>query len=159
MHRATHATASASRRAARSENEAVLVLGTGNPFTRFLLQCHVEHIEQLVRVLSRPKPIRKAAEVPLINVVEDGHRSLRNDLSSSSAMPNGRCLPAGFRNLNSTLVLCPGACDRECGCADRPSDLPTPSRINELFSRKSKQTRRDGMLQSGMDSAEAPVGK
>jgi hypothetical protein len=40
---------------------------------------HTQRIQRLVRATTGPEPIRKAFEVHLINLVENGHHGLLND--------------------------------------------------------------------------------
>jgi hypothetical protein len=57
---------------------------------------HSQRVERLMWAATRPEPIREALEIDLIYLVEDRHHGLLNNLSSSAAMPNGRCRPSAF---------------------------------------------------------------
>ena len=56
-----------------------LDVGIENPVHPPLLQPRVERIKRLVRVASRPEPIRKAPKIRLINLIENGHHGLLNN--------------------------------------------------------------------------------
>ena len=59
--------------------EEALNIGIEYPVHTFLLQPRIQRIERLVRVSPRPKPIRKATKVRLIDFIEHGHHSLLNN--------------------------------------------------------------------------------
>jgi hypothetical protein len=44
------------------------------------LDSHCQRVQRLMRVATRPEPIREALEVHLINLIEDGHHGLLDDL-------------------------------------------------------------------------------
>jgi hypothetical protein len=44
------------------------------------LDSHRQRIQRLMRAASGSEPIRKAFEVHLVNLIEDGHHSLLNNL-------------------------------------------------------------------------------
>src|SRR5260370_22794826 len=50
------------------------------PVHALRLDSHRQCIQCLMRVASGPKPIRKAFEVHLVNLTENGHHSLLNNL-------------------------------------------------------------------------------
>jgi len=56
--------------------EEALDISIEHPVHTLLLQPRVERIERLVRVSSWPEPIRKALEVRLVDLIEDGHHGL-----------------------------------------------------------------------------------
>jgi hypothetical protein len=44
------------------------------------MELHTQRIQRLMRVAAGPEPVRKASEVHLINLIEDGHHRLLNNL-------------------------------------------------------------------------------
>jgi hypothetical protein len=77
-----------------------------NPVHPLRLDTHGQGIECLVRVASRPKPIREAPEVHFVYLVEDGHHSLLNNLVLQRSDAD-RALPSvGLRYINSSRRLC-----------------------------------------------------
>src|ERR1700677_3459153 len=65
-----------------------------HPVHSFPLDARRQRVQPLMRAATGSKPVRKAFEVDLIDLVENRHRGLLNDLSSSAATPNGRCRPS-----------------------------------------------------------------
>ena len=60
-----------------------------------------------MRATSRPEPIRKASEVHLVNLIEDGHHGLLDNLVLQRRDAQ-RTLPSiGFRNVHSSRRLRP----------------------------------------------------
>ena len=87
--------------------EEALDVGIEYPVHALLLQPRIERIERLVRVASRPEPIREAPEVRLINLIEHGHHGLLNNLVLQRRDAQ-RSLPSvSLRNVHSTRGLCP----------------------------------------------------
>src|SRR5258706_15279223 len=60
-----------------------------------------------MRAATRPKPIRKALEVHLINLIEDGHRGLLNKLVLQRRDAQRALPPVRLRNIDSPRGLCP----------------------------------------------------
>src|SRR5262252_780852 len=50
-----------------------------HPVHSLRLDSRRQRIQRLVRVASRPKPVREAFEVHLINLIENGHHGLLDD--------------------------------------------------------------------------------
>ena len=51
-----------------------------HPVHSLPVEPHTERIQRLMRVAPGPEPVRKAPEVHLVNLIEDGHHSLLNNL-------------------------------------------------------------------------------
>src|SRR5205814_287701 len=87
--------------------EEALDISIEHPVHTLLLQPRVERIERLVRVSSWPEPIRKALEVRLVDLIEDGHHGLLNNLVLQRRDAQ-RSLPSvGLWNIHSPRRLCP----------------------------------------------------
>ena len=81
--------------------EEALDVGIEYPVHPLLLQPRIERIERLVRISSRPEPIRKALEVHLVNFIEDGHHCLLNNLVLQRRDAQRSLPPVGLRNVDS----------------------------------------------------------
>src|SRR5262245_15779074 len=60
-----------------------------------------------MRAATRPKPIGKAFEVDLINLIEDRHHSLLNDFVLQCCNTQWTLPPISLRNVDSPRGLCP----------------------------------------------------
>ncbi len=76
-------------------------------FTRFRLDSHSQRIQRLMRAATRPEPVRKAFEVHLINLIEDGHHGLLNNLVLQRRDAQRTLPPVGLRYIDSPRGLCP----------------------------------------------------
>ncbi len=54
-----------------------------------------------MRVSSGPEPIRKALEVHLVNLIEDGHHGLLNNLVLQGRDAQRSLPPVGLRDVDS----------------------------------------------------------
>src|SRR5579864_2347930 len=59
-----------------------------------------------MRVASGPKPVRKASKVHLVNLVENGHHSLLNNLVLQRRNAQRTLPPVGLRYVDSPRGLC-----------------------------------------------------
>jgi endonuclease III len=60
--------------------EKALNVCVENPVHALPLDAHIQRVQRLMRAASGPEPIRKAKEVHLVNLIENGHRGLLNKL-------------------------------------------------------------------------------
>src|ERR1035438_3925292 len=60
-----------------------------------------------MRVTPWPEPVRKAPEVHLVNLVEDGHHGLLNNLVLQTRDAQRALLPVGLRYIDSSRGLRP----------------------------------------------------
>ncbi|MBV8831433.1 MAG: recombinase family protein [Acidobacteriaceae bacterium] len=87
--------------------EEALDVGIEYPVHALLLQPRIQRIERIVRVTSRPEPVRETSEVRLINFIEHGHHGLLNNLVLQRRNPQ-RTLPSiRLRNVHSSRRLRP----------------------------------------------------
>src|SRR5205823_2266501 len=110
--------------------EEALDISIEHPVHTLLLQPRVERIERLVRVSSWPEPIRKALEVRLVDLIEDGHHGLLNNLVLQRRDAQ-RSLPSvGLWNIHSPRRLCPvrATVDPVVQIGNRPSNPVSYSR-------------------------------
>src|SRR5712691_8825669 len=78
-----------------------------HPVHSLPLDAHRQRVQRLVRAATRPKPVRKAFEVDLIDLVEDRHHSLLNDFVFQRRDAQ-RTLPrVGLRYIDSSRMWCP----------------------------------------------------
>jgi len=71
------------------------------------MESHTQRIQRLVRAAPRPKPVRKALEVHLINLIENGHHGLLNDFVRQRRDAQRALPPVGLRYIDSSRGLCP----------------------------------------------------
>jgi site-specific DNA recombinase len=64
-------------------------------------QGHRERIQRLMRATSRPKPVGETQEVLLVDLVEEGHHGLLNDLVLQGRNAQGALPPIGLRDVHS----------------------------------------------------------
>ena len=81
--------------------EEALDVGIEYPVHTLLLQPRIQRIERLVRVTSRPEPVRETSEVRLINFIEHGHHGLLNNLVLQGRDAQGALPPIGLRDVHS----------------------------------------------------------
>src|SRR5215467_8931450 len=60
-----------------------------------------------MRTATRPEPVRKALEVGLVNLVEDRHHSLLNNLVLQGCDAQRALPPISLRYVNSSRRSCP----------------------------------------------------
>src|SRR5207245_9071894 len=60
-----------------------------------------------MRAATGPEPVRKAFEVGLVNLVEDRHHGLLDDLVLQCRDAQGALPPIGLRYVDSSRRLCP----------------------------------------------------
>src|SRR5664279_5817992 len=77
-----------------------------HPVHPLRLDTHTERIQRLMGVASRPEPIRKAFEVHLINLIENGHHGLLNNLVLQRRDAQRSLPPVGLRYIDSPRGLC-----------------------------------------------------
>src|SRR5512132_3309442 len=77
------------------------------PVHSLSLQTHIERVKRLMRVASRPEPVREAFEVRLINLIKDGHYGLLNNLVLQRRDAQRALLPVSLRNIDSPRGLRP----------------------------------------------------
>ena len=68
---------------------------------------HIQRIQRLMRVTPWAEPVRKAPEVHLVDLVEDGHHGLLNNLVLQTRDAQRALLPVGLRYIDSPRGLCP----------------------------------------------------
>src|SRR5712691_3854684 len=78
-----------------------------HPFHPLPLETHTQRIQRLVRAAPRPEPIRKALEVHLINLIENGHHSLLDDFVLQRRDAQRTLPPVSLRYIDSSRGLCP----------------------------------------------------
>src|SRR5713101_4920234 len=78
-----------------------------HPFHPLPMESHTQRIQRLVRAAPRPKPVRKALEVHLINLIENGHHCLLNDFVLQRCDAQRALPPVGLRYIDSSRGLCP----------------------------------------------------
>ncbi len=71
------------------------------------LDSHIQRIQRLMRAATGPEPIRKSFEVHLINLIEDGHHRLLNNLVLQRRDAQRTLPPVGLRYIDSPRGLCP----------------------------------------------------
>lgn len=71
------------------------------------LEAHIQRVERLMLVSPRPKPIRKALKIHLVNLVENGDHRLLYDFVFQRGDPQRTLPPVGFRYIYSSRRLCP----------------------------------------------------
>jgi site-specific DNA recombinase len=72
-----------------------------HPVHSLPLDAHCQRVQRLVWAATRPEPIRKALEVDLINLVEDGHHGLLNDFVFQRRDTQWTLPPIGLRYVDS----------------------------------------------------------
>jgi site-specific DNA recombinase len=87
--------------------EEALDIRIQNPVHSLPGNPHIQCIQRLMRITPRPEPIRKAFEVHLVNLVEDGHHSLLNNLVLQTRDAQRALLPVGLRYIDSSRGLRP----------------------------------------------------
>ena len=65
------------------------------------VDAHTERIERLVRAASRPEPVGKALEVHLVNLIENDHHGLLNNLVFQRRDAQRTFPPVGLRYIDS----------------------------------------------------------
>ena len=71
------------------------------------MESHTQRIKRLVRAPSRPKAVRKAFEVHLVNLIKDGHHGLLNNFVLQCRDTQRTLPPVSLRNIDSPRSLCP----------------------------------------------------
>jgi hypothetical protein len=66
------------------------------------MESHTQRIQRLVRVATRPEPVREAFEVHLVNLIENGHHRLLNNLVLQRRDAQRALLPVGLRYIDSS---------------------------------------------------------
>src|ERR1700719_345625 len=87
--------------------EESLDVGIEHPVHTLLLQPRIQRVKRLMRVSPWPEPIRKAFEVCLVNLVEDSHHGLLNNLVLQCRDAQRSLSPVSLRNVHSSRGLCP----------------------------------------------------
>src|SRR5216684_1759529 len=82
-------------------------VGVEHPVHPLPLDAHRQRIKRLMRAASGTEPIRKALEVDLIDLVEDRHHSLLNDLVLQRCDAQRTLPPVSLRNKDSPRRFCP----------------------------------------------------
>jgi hypothetical protein len=67
---------------------------------------HCQCVQRLVRVATRPEPIRVAFEVHLVDLIENGHHGLLDDLVLQRCNAQRTSPSVGLRNIDSSRWLC-----------------------------------------------------
>src|SRR5580704_3910374 len=78
-----------------------------HPFHSLPMESHTQRIQRLVWAAPRPEPVRKALEVHLINLIENGHHRLLNDFVRQRRDAQRALPPVGLRYMHSSRGLCP----------------------------------------------------
>ena len=68
-----------------------------NPVHPLPLDTHIQRIQRRMRAASGPEPVRKAPEVHLLNLIEDGHHGLLDDLVFQRRDAQRALASVGFR--------------------------------------------------------------
>jgi hypothetical protein len=66
-----------------------------------------ERVQGVVRTTPRPKPIGETPKVLLVNLSQDGHHGLLDNLILQGRDPQGALSPIGFRDVHSPRGLRP----------------------------------------------------
>src|SRR6516164_2243196 len=69
------------------------------------LDPHGQRVQRLVRIATRSEPVRKAFEVHLVNLIENGHHGLLNNLVLQSRDAQRTLPPIGLRDIDSSRGL------------------------------------------------------
>src|SRR5215510_7347849 len=77
-----------------------------HPVHSLRLDPHGQRVQRLVRVATWPEPVREAFEVHLMNLVEDGHHRLLNNLVLQRGDAQRALPPIGLRDVDSSRGLC-----------------------------------------------------
>src|SRR5580658_2417360 len=77
------------------------------PVHRLPFDAHIERVQRPMRAASRSKPVRKAAKVHLVYLVEDGYHCLLDDLVFQRRNAQWTLPPIGFRYIHSSRWLRP----------------------------------------------------
>src|SRR6202521_1666896 len=78
-----------------------------HPVHSLPVETHAQRIQRLVWAAPGPEPIRKALEVHLVNLVEDGHYGLLNNLVLQRRNAQRTLPPVWLRYVDSPRGLCP----------------------------------------------------
>ncbi len=78
-----------------------------DPLHRPPLDRHIQRIQRLMRPTPRPKPVRESQEVLLVNLFEDPHHRLLNDLVLQGGDAQRTSPPVGLRDVDSSRGLSP----------------------------------------------------
>src|SRR5262249_7106775 len=78
-----------------------------HPVHSLPLDTHSQRIQRLMRATTGPKPVGKAFEVDLINLIEDGHHGLLNNFVLQRRDTQWTLPPISLRNVDSPRGLCP----------------------------------------------------
>ena len=73
-----------------------------HPFHPLPMESHTQRIQRLVRAAPRPEPVRKALEVHLINLIENGHHGLLDDFVLQRRDAQRTLPPVGLRYIDSS---------------------------------------------------------
>ena len=73
-----------------------------HPVHSLPLDTHSQRVQRLMRVATRPKPIREAFEVHLVNLIENGHHGLLNYLVLQRRYAQRTLPPVGLRYIDSS---------------------------------------------------------
>src|SRR5262249_34669945 len=77
-----------------------------HPVHSLHLDPHGQCVQRLVRIATWPEPIREAFEVHLINMVEDGHHRLLDNLVLQGGDAQRALSPVGLWDIDSSRGLC-----------------------------------------------------
>ena len=73
-----------------------------HPVHSLTLDSHCQRVQRLMRVATWPEPIREAFEVHLVNLIEDGHHGLLNNLVLQRRDAQRTLPPVGLRDVDSS---------------------------------------------------------
>src|SRR5712691_10639186 len=82
-------------------------VGIEHPVHPLPLDAHRQRVQRLMRAATGTEPVRKALEVDLIDLVEDRHHGLLNDLVIQRRDAQRTLPPVGLRNKDSSRRFCP----------------------------------------------------
>ena len=71
------------------------------------MEAHTQRVQRLMRATTRPEPVRKAQEVHLINLIENGHHSLLNNFVLQRCDAQRALSSVGLRYIHSSRGLRP----------------------------------------------------
>ena len=76
-----------------------------HPVHSLPMEAYTQRVQRLVRAATRPESVRKAQEVHLVNLIENGHHSLLNNFVLQRRDAQRALPPVGLRYIDSSRGL------------------------------------------------------